>query len=119
MSEQELNLLQLTSCRMAELRARSPQVVRSKTSKAGFRGIQPNHMPDDAFRDAITPAFTRPADATEYFPGMEVGCMNPLVQCRLNPFRDRNRSNVPALANKIHYGPMLFSLLQMRELKIS
>jgi len=36
MSEQELNLLQLTSCSVAELCARSPQVVRGKTGKAGF-----------------------------------------------------------------------------------
>jgi hypothetical protein len=44
--------------------------------------------------------------------------MNPLVQCRPDPFRHGNRSNVPTLANEIHYGPMFFALLQMREIQI-
>src|SRR5689334_17416932 len=100
MAEQELNLLQLTSCRVAELRARSPQIVRSETSTAGFRGIQLEYVLDDAFRDAITPAFARPAHATEYFPRMKASCIDPLVQYRLDPFRYRNRSNMPALANE-------------------
>jgi hypothetical protein len=73
-SEQELDLLQLSSRRVAELCARAPQVMRGETSKGGFRGIQLDHMPDHAFRDAITPAFGSSADATEYFPRMEVSC---------------------------------------------
>ena len=38
-SEQELNLLQLAARRVAELRARAPQVVRRKTGNARFRRI--------------------------------------------------------------------------------
>jgi hypothetical protein len=47
---------------------------------------------------------------------MEVSCLDPLIQGRLDPFGHRNRSNVPALANEIDDGPMLFPLLKMREL---
>ncbi len=42
--------------------------------------------------------------------------MDPFIQGRLDPFRYRNRSNVPALTNEIDYGPMLFPLLHIREL---
>ena len=69
MSEQELNLLQLTSCRVAELCARAPQVVRRKTGKAGFSGIQLDHVPDDALRHAIAPPFAGSADAPKYISG--------------------------------------------------
>jgi hypothetical protein len=90
--------------------------VRRETSKAGFRGIQLDHVPDDAFRDAFAPAFARSANTTEYFSRMEVSCVDPLIQGRLDPFRYRNRSNVAALANEIDYCPMLFPLLHTREL---
>jgi hypothetical protein len=36
MSEQKLNLLQLSACRVAELCARAPQIVWSETRKASF-----------------------------------------------------------------------------------
>ena len=79
MSEQELNLLQLTSCRVAELCARSPQVVRGETGKAGFRGIQLDHVPDDALCDPIAPPFAGSADAPKYLSGVEVSCLDPLI----------------------------------------
>ena len=50
MSKQELNLLQLSSCGVTELRARAPQVVRSETSEARLCGIQLDYVPDDALR---------------------------------------------------------------------
>jgi hypothetical protein len=90
--------------------------MRSETSKAGFGGIQLDHMPSDALRDPMTPAFTRSADTTEYLSRMQLSCMDPRIQGRLDPFGHGNRSNVPAFANKIDYGPMLLPLLQVREL---
>ena len=116
MSEQELNLLQLASCSVAKLCARAPQIVRGKTGKAGFGGIQLDHVPDDALRDAIAPPFPGSANASKYLSGMEVSGMDPLIQCRFDPFRYRDRSNVPALANEIDNGPVLLSLLQTCEL---
>jgi hypothetical protein len=48
---------------------------------------------------------------------MEVGCMDPLISSKVAFTHSvGNRPNVPALANEIDYGPMLFSPLQMREL---
>src|SRR5436305_8506475 len=63
MSEQELNLFQLTSGRMAQFRARTPQIVRRNSGKARFCGIQLDDVPNHALRDPITPPFARPADA--------------------------------------------------------
>ena len=83
MSELELNLLQLSSCGMTELRARAPQMVRSETSEARLCGIQLDYVPDDALRYTITPAFACSADATEYSPRMKFSRMDPLIQVAL------------------------------------
>ena len=100
MSEQELDLLQLASCRVAELCARPPQIVRGKTGEATLGGIQLDHVPNDAFRDTIAPPFTSSADTTEYLARMQVSGSDPRIQGRLNPLGDGNRSNVPALAQR-------------------
>jgi hypothetical protein len=101
-------LLQLASCRVAELCARPPQIVRGKIGEATFGGIQLDHVPNDAFRDTIAPPFTSSADTTEYLARMQVSGSDPRIQGCLNPFGDGNRSNVPALANEIEDGPVLF-----------
>lgn len=79
MPMQELNLLQLSSCRMAQVGARAPQVLRPETGKAEFGGVRFHYMPHCSFRHAITPVVPSPADATKYFPSMKLGCTNPLV----------------------------------------
>jgi hypothetical protein len=79
MPKQELNLLQLSSCGVAQLRARAPQVMRRETGEADFGRVRLNYVPHYSLRNAITPALPSPADATEYLPGMELGRTNPLV----------------------------------------
>ena len=116
MSEQELNLLQLSSCGVTELRARAPQIVRSETGEARLGGIQFDNVPDEALRYTITPAFACSADAAEYPSRMKISRVDPLIQDRLDPFRHRNRSNVPSSADEIDYGPMFFPLLKMFEI---
>lgn len=110
-----MNLLQLTSCRVAQLGARTPQVVRGKTGKADLCGIHLDHVPDDTLRHAIAPPCAGSANASKYFSGMDVSGLDPLIQDRLDPSGYGNRPNVPALANEIDDRPMLLSLLQMRE----
>jgi hypothetical protein len=85
MSEQELDLLQLSSRKVAELCARAPQIVWSETSEAGFCGVQLDDVPDDTFRHAVTQAFTRSADATKYLARIQVSCMDPLIHGRYSP----------------------------------
>ncbi len=116
MSEQELNLLQLASRRMAEFRARAPQVVRRKAGKARFCRIQLDDVPNDTLRDAIAPRFTRSSHATEYLARMQVSLLDPLIQDRLDPLGHGSRSNVPTLTNEIDDGSVLFSPLQVRKL---
>jgi hypothetical protein len=79
MPKQELNLLQLSSCRVAQLCARAPQVMRRETGKADFGGVRFHYVAHYSLRHAITPALPSPADATKYFPSMKLGCTNPLV----------------------------------------
>jgi len=47
---------------------------------------------------------------------MKFSRMDPLIQDRLDPFRHGDRSNVPAFADEIDYGPMFFPLLKMFEI---
>ena len=47
---------------------------------------------------------------------MKFSRMDPLIQDRLDPVRNGNRSDVPAFADEIDYGPMFFPLLKMFEI---
>ena len=65
MSEEELDLLQLSSCRMAQLRTRAPQVVRSETREANAGGVELDDVPHHSLGHAITPPLSSPANASK------------------------------------------------------
>jgi hypothetical protein len=53
MTEQELDLFQLSACYVAEPRARAPQVVRSQLGKSCLGCTFLHHSPDDFFSDSF------------------------------------------------------------------
>ena len=55
----ELNLLQLSAGRMAQLRARAPQIMRSESNKAEFLSVMFHHMSHKSLRHAITPPLSQ------------------------------------------------------------
>lgn len=88
MPQQELNLLQFTTTIVTQLRACSPQVVRRDVLQTHPLTTGPNHVPDYILRDTLPPNFPRPGDCTEYpsLPDTSRSC--PLIESRLDPFRD-------------------------------
>ena len=65
MAEQELDLLQLSTGSMAQLRARAPQVMGRDGPEAEFAGVLLHDVPNQAFGYAVTPTFAGSADAAE------------------------------------------------------
>ena|SRR6516164_7273844 len=65
MTQQELNLLQLTASRMAEPRARSPEVVRREFGNACFPGEFLHHMPNGLLCKPFSPDPARSVDSPE------------------------------------------------------
>ena len=64
-AQQELNLLQFSSGRVAELGTGPPEVVWREGRDADFLRELPDYMPDDLFRHTFSPDSSGPADPTE------------------------------------------------------
>ncbi len=65
MAKQELDLLQFSSGRMAQFRARAPEIMRRDAPEAEFGGVLLYDVPNQAFGHAVTPALSGTANAAE------------------------------------------------------
>jgi hypothetical protein len=101
MPQQELNL-QFTTTVVTQLRAGSPQVVRRDVLRTDPLTTGPNHVPDYILRDALPPNLPRPGDCTEYPSLPNTTRSGPLIESRLDPFRDGYGADVPAFATFSH-----------------
>ena len=63
--EGELDLVEFTSCCMAEARARPTKVMRRQLFDSGLLGAVFDDVPDDPISHAVTPDLSRTADAPE------------------------------------------------------
>ena len=68
-AEKELNLFQRSTRSVAQLGARTPQIMRRYMGEPEFSSILFHHMPDDSFRYTLTPAFACATDTSEESPG--------------------------------------------------
>jgi hypothetical protein len=118
MAEQKLDLIQFTACVPAEPSTGSAQIVRCKGRDTDFRSGRPYHMPYCLFADAIPEHATCSADTAKHLPTIDGWWTEPAVQLRIHPVGHRDRANMPAFANKIDDGPMVFSLLQIFDSEI-
>jgi len=109
--EKELDLFQFSARSMAQLRARTPQIMRRYMGKPEFSSVLFHNMPDDSFRYTVTPAFACPTNASEQSSGRYSGCSHPKIDGFFHPFGNRYSSNVAAFADQIDYGPMFLALL--------
>ena len=108
--EKELDLIQFSTRCMAELRARTPQIMRRYLGKPEFPRVLFHHMPNYPFRYAVTPVFA-PTDTSEQSSGRNSGCSRPSIDRPFDPFGNRYGSNVAAFADQIDYGSMFLALL--------
>ena len=83
--EQELNLLQLATRKMAESSTCPPEVVRREPINARFTGILSNDVPDRFLRQTVTlgtPLFVYPP---EHLSGHQIRSLNPLIEESFDP----------------------------------
>jgi hypothetical protein len=70
MAQQELNLFQFTTAIMAQLRACSPQIMRSNVLQSRFLAAGSDHVPDNILRNAIAHTFPNLATARKILPSL-------------------------------------------------
>jgi hypothetical protein len=105
-AEKELNLLQLAPADVAQLRARPPQIVRREMIKLHSLRTVPNYVPDHVFRYSFAPRGSVPADCPKDSTICNIRCLHPSVDSVLHPDRHRNRADMAALSDKVNYGPV-------------
>jgi hypothetical protein len=113
MPEKELDLIQFSTRCMAQLRARTPKIVRRYLGKPEFPRVVFHDMPDYSFRYAITSVFACPTDTSEQSSARNSSCSPPQESMvALTPSGHRHSSDVAAFAEQIDYGPMFLALLK-------
>jgi hypothetical protein len=110
-AKKELDLIQFSTGCMAQLRTRTPQIVRRYMGEPKFSSVLFYNMPDDSFGYAVTPGFASPAYTSEQSSGRNSGFTRPAVDGRFDPLGHRYGLNVTAFADQINYGPMFLALL--------
>ena len=99
MPQQELNLFQFAAAVVAQLRARSPQIVRGDMFQARPLAAAPYHVPDDILRYASSPYLAGSCDRSEDSSFRNPCRQHPLIERGLHPLRNRHRADVAALAD--------------------
>ena len=111
--QKELDLLQLTSRRMAEPSTGPSQIVRRQFRHADALGGFLHNVPNRLHGHAVSPCPSNFVDSAEQLSSINSGCGELIVQFGSHPIGNRNRSNVASLAHQVNNRPMLFALLKM------
>jgi len=115
-SQQELNLLQLATARVAQLRAGSPQVMRRDMLQARSLAASLDYVPHHILRDAFPPHLSRSGNPSKDPSLRHPGCDRPLIECSFDPFWNGHGADVPALADQIHHCPVPLAHLDLVQL---
>ncbi len=105
-SQQELNLFQLSSAVMTQLRTRPPQVVGCDVLQARSPTAGPDHVPHHILRDALAPYLARPGDCPKDLSFGDPCGYRPLIERGFDPFWDGRGADVAALADQVHHRPV-------------
>jgi len=117
MPQQELNLLQLATIRVAQLRASSPQVMRCDMLQARSLAASLDYVPHDILRDAFSPHFSRSGNPSKDPSLCDPGCHRPLIECRFDPFWNGHGANVATLADQVYHRPVSLAHLDVVQLQ--
>jgi hypothetical protein len=117
MPQQELNLLQLATARVAQLRTGSPQVVWCDMLQARSLAATLDYVPHEILRDAFSPHLSGAGNPSKDPSLCDLGCDYPLIQCRFDPLWNGHRRDVATLANQIHHRPVPLAHLDFVQLQ--
>ena len=117
MPEQELNLLQLTTAGVAQLRAGSPQIMRCNMLQARSLAATLDYVPHDILRDAFPPYLSRSGDGSKDPSLRDPGCYRPLIERRFHPFWNGHGADVAALADQVYHRPVPLAHLDFIQLQ--
>jgi hypothetical protein len=106
MPEQELNLLQLATAVVAQLRAGSPQIVRRDVLQPYSLATTLHYVPDHILRKAFPPYLSRPSNCAKYssLPGVPLSCLSVSDCSRTIPRRTHRQPPLPHLPNPLVSG---------------
>src|SRR5436305_14547386 len=76
-----------------------------------------HHVPDDVLRDASAPDLSTSRNCPKDPSLCNPGCRSPLIECLFCPKRNRNRTNVTALADQIDNRPVALARLNVVHLQ--
>ena len=113
MPQQELNLLQLATAAVAQLRAGSPQIMRCNMVQPRSLAAGLDYVPHDILRDAFPPHLSHPGDGSKDPSFPDSGCCRPLIERGFDPLWNGHRPNVPALADQVYDCPVTLAHLHL------
>jgi hypothetical protein len=113
MPQQELNLLQLATARVAQLRTGSAQVMRCNMLQSRSLAAGVDYVPHDILRDAFPPHLSRSGDGSKDLSLRDPGCSCPVIERRFYPFWDGDGADVAALADQVHHCPVALAHLNL------
>jgi len=110
MPQQELNLLQLATARVAQLRTGSPQVMRRNMLQARSLAATFDYIPHDILRDAFPPHLSRSGNGSKDSSLRDPGCCYPVIECRFYPFWNGHGADVAALTDQVYDCPVTWRI---------
>ena len=117
MAQQELDLIQFTSCIAAQAGAGPAQVVRGQViNSRSFRAVL-HDVPHDPFCYTASPSLAGPANAPKDTAFAYAGRSEPGIDDTLDPIRNGHRPNMSTFADQIHDGPVIVTALKMCEVQ--
>jgi hypothetical protein len=117
MPQQELDLLQLATARVAQLRTGPPQVVRCNVLQARSLAAGLDHVPHDILGEAFSPHLSSPGDGSKDPSLCNPGCYRPLIECHFHPSWNGHCANVATLADQVHHCPVTLAHLDFIHLQ--
>ena len=117
MPQQELNLLQLSSAVMTQLRTGPPQVMRCNVFQARSPTAGTDHVPHDILRNSSAPHLPGLCHAAEDSSLRNPGRSYPLIERCLGPCRNRHSPDVATLADQVYDHPVSLAHLDLIHLQ--
>ena len=112
MSQQELDLLQVSSCLAAELRASAPQIVRAEVLNPDLLGSFGDDRPDGPVAQALSDLASL-ANGPEERPVLDSTRLLPGIDSLLHPDRNRYRPDSAPFSEKVNDDPAVLPHLDV------